>query len=188
MATIQADPSLVGFNCYATVAQADTYHEYRLQNTTWTGATTATKTASLLWASKLLDTLQWRGVRSSGTQAMAFPRRGLSYYETDDFTYGFDYEVVDMEGLGYFTKITISDTTVPAFLVDATAELAMWLIDSDTTAPTGLEGMKRIKVESIEIEILPKDRLEWFNDAVKNLVWRFLKNPSKYSARVNRVG
>ena len=185
---IQADPSVAGLNCFCTVAEADVLMEYRLHNTDWTGATTATKTASLLWSSKLLNTLNWVGVRTSGTQPMSFPRRGLSMYETSDVAHGFDHERVDLDGMGYFTKIEISDTTIPAFLKEATVELAMWLINSDTTAPTGLEGLKRLKVENIELESLPKDRQNWFNDAVRDLVWRYLKNSSKYSAPVTRVG
>lgn len=187
MATIQADPAVAGLNCFCTVAEADTLMEYRLHNTDWTGATSATKTSSLLWSSKLLNTLAWGGVRTSGTQPMSFPRRGLSYFETADIG-GFDYERVDVEGLGYYTKVEISDTTIPAFLKEATVELAMFLIASDTSAPTGLEGISRVKVDTIDVEVLAQDRQSWFNDAVRDLVWRFLKNSSKYSAPTRRVG
>lgn len=185
---IQADPSLPGFNSYSTVADFDSFHSTRLHNSAATSASTATKTSAILWASRQLDSLKWRGVRYSGTQTMAFPRRGLSYYETSDIG-GFDYESVDLSspGMGYFTKVEISDTTVPTFLRDACNELAFWLIDSDTTAPTGLEGMKRIKVDVIEIESQPNDREGWFTDTIRSMVWRFLKQSSKYIAATQRV-
>lgn len=183
---IQADPAVAGFNSYSTLAAATSYHESRLHNAAWTGATDPTKNSALVWATRQLDSLNWIGVRTSGTQLLAFPRRGLSYYESSDIG-GFDYERIDVEGMGYLTKIEISDTTVPTFLQQACSELAFWLISSDTTAPTGLEGIKHVKVDSIEVEALPQDRQSWFNDAVRDLVWRFLKNSSKYSAPTRRV-
>ena len=187
MATIQSDPSLAGFNCYISLADANTYHDERLHNTAWTNSATSDKTKSLIWATRTLDTMKWRGVRTSGTQLLEFPRRGLSYYESSSIG-GFDYERVDVEGLGYFTKIEISETAVPTFLKDATAELAMWLLNSDTTAPTGTEGFKRIKVDTIEVEMNPTDRQSWMNDSIRNLVWRFLASNSKYSGSTMRVG
>ncbi len=189
MATLDASPTSPTFNCYSTLAEAVDYHSKRLQNTTFTAASTATQASALMWATIQLDTLRWRGVRSDGAQPLEFPRRGLSYYESSDVG-GFDFENVDVfdPAVGYFTKVTITDTAVPQFLKNACAELALWLVDSDTTAPTGLEGIKRIKVDVIEVENLPSDRPIWFNDAVRNLCWRFLKNSSKYSAPVRRVG
>ena len=83
------------FNCYCSLTDANSYHDGRLHNTAWTGASNPDKIKSLLWATKLLDTLKWRGVRSSGTQTHEFPRRGLTYAENSTYA-GYDYEIVDI--------------------------------------------------------------------------------------------
>ena len=77
--------------------------------------------------------------------------------------------------------------TIPDFLKDTTAELAFWLLSQDYTAPTGLEGFKSIKVDTIGIEVDNRREPEWFNDAVRSLCWRWLVSASKYSAPVERV-
>lgn len=187
MATLDADPTSATFNCYATLAQGIDYHSKRLHNTAWTNAGSTDKQKALMWATRQLDTLKWRGVRTSGTQNLEFPRRGLSYYESAPVG-GYDYEVVDISGIGYFVKIEISDTTVPAFLRDATCELAMYLLDSDTTAPTGTEGYERIKVDVIDLQIKASDRESWLSKSVRDLIWKFLLNASPYSSPTSRVG
>lgn len=185
--TIDADPSSLTFNCYTTLDAANVYHGNRLFNATWYNAPNEDKRAALIWATRTLDTLRWRGVRTSGTQNLEFPRKGLTYYESADIGSGAENTDVDV-GFGYFTKVEISDSTVPTFLANACAELAFWLMENDSTAPTGLEGMKRIKVDVIEIESLPNDREGWFTDPIRNLCWRFLKQTSKYSGSTQRVG
>lgn len=185
--TLDANPASATFNCYATLVQGNDYHSTRLHNDAWVNSGANDKSKALMWATRQLDTLKWRGVRTSGTQNLGFPRRGLSYYESSPVG-GFDYEIVDVAGIGYLTKIEISDTTVPNFLRDATCELAMYLLDSDTSAPSGTEGFNRIKVDVIDIEIKASDRESWFTKSVRDLVWRFLLLPSAHSAITQRVG
>ena len=153
MATLDADPTSAGFNSYSTIAEAIDYHSKRLQNTTFTSAVTATQEKALMCATIQLDTLNWRGVRASGIQPLEFPRKGLSYYESSDEDWVY-YEGAGLFNLdsGYYTRVVITDTEIPQFLKNACAELSLWLIESDTTAPTGMEGIKRIKVDVIEVE------------------------------------
>lgn len=183
---LDADVNSGTFNCYATLAEANDYHSTRLHNDAWLNAGSSDKNKALMWATRQLDTMRWRGVRTIGTQNLEFPRKGLSYYESD--TYGIGAENYDVAGIGFFTKVEIDDATIPQFLKDATCELAMYLLDSDTTAPSGTEGFKRIKVDAIDIEINPGDRETWFTSSVRNLVWRFLASSNKYTAPVVRVG
>lgn len=182
--TFQPDPSLAGFNSFVSVSEADDYFIKRLHDSGWNVALKHTKEASLMWATLQLNNLVWKGARTSGTQPLAFPRVGLSYSETSEMIPSEIYDI----GLGFYTLVTVSSTTVPQEIRNATAELALWLIASDTTAPTGLEGFKSLKVESIQIEVLAKDRANWMNESVYNLCKRFLLNSNKYSAQVVRVG
>ena len=183
---LDADPVSGTFNCYSTLIEALDYHSTRLHNEAWANAGSSDKNKALMWATRQLDTMAWRGVRTVGTQNLAFPRKGLSYYETDSA--GSGHESYDIAGMGFFTKIEIDDTTVPQFLKDATAELAMYLLEGDTTAPSGTEGFSRIKVDSIDITINSIDRESWFGKSVRDLVWRFLANSSRFSFPVVRVG
>lgn len=177
MATLQADPSLAGFNCYSTVAEANDYHSKRLHNTAWTGALTATKETSLMWATRLLDNLQWSGARTNPLQDHEFPRYGL-------WTDGNQHSIGD-----YLTHVAaIDQNTIPLFLKEATAELAMQLISSDATQATGTEGFSKIKVDTIELAMAPRDRPSWLTDSVRNLCVKWLMNANKFTAPVRRVG
>lgn len=187
MATLVSDPASGSFNCYISLADADVYHEKRLHNTAWTSATDDDKEAALMWATRQLDTLAWKGVRALGTQPLQFPRKGLSYWEYDDETG--DYEIQDVSNLGLSTYVEVPNDAPPREVKDATAELAFTLISGDTTASTGTEGFKRIKVDTIELEMDAKDRLRWLQDATKNLCWRFLKSGgSSVNVPTKRVG
>jgi len=185
--TLDADPNSGTFNCYSTLAEATDYHSARLHNDPWSNAGSSEKNKALMWATRQLDTMKWRGVRADGTQNLEFPRKGLSYYESDSGS-GNDVETYDIAGTGFFTKIVIPDDAVPVFLKDATAELAMYLLEGDTTAPSGTEGFSRIKVDSIDITVNAIDRESGFSKSVRDLVWRFLANSSRFNAPVIRVG
>jgi hypothetical protein len=81
----------------------------------------------------------------------------------------------------------LDGATIPTFLREATAEAAMWLIASDTTAPVGTEGFSRIKADTIELQIDKRDRLKWLSPPVKAMIWRYVKNSNPYMAEVRRV-
>ena len=175
---LDADPTSATFNCYSTLAEANTYHSARLHNSAWTGADVATKEASLLWATRNFEILQWKGWLTAANQNLQWPRSGV-------FKNG--NEALDASVSALYYNLVLDPNTVPQFLKDATAELAFWLIQSDVTAPVGTEGFKRVKVDSIELEVDKQDRLKWLNDSVRNIIWRYLKNSNKYLAPVRRV-
>lgn len=172
-----SDPSLAGFNSYASLAEADAYHATRLHNTTWTGAINATKEAALIWATRNFEILQWRGWMTNPAQNLQWPRAGV-------FKNGG--EVIDPSDSALYSNIIFDSATIPTFLQEATAEAAMWLIASDQNAPVGTEGFKRIKADVLELEIDKQDRPSWMNSAVRNMVWRYLRNSNPYQATVVR--
>src|SRR5436190_22394585 len=68
-------------NSYASAADGDAYHEGHLYASSWTGASTATKEAALVIATRLIDSLfRFRGFRTSDGQALQWPRQ----YARDD--------------------------------------------------------------------------------------------------------
>ena len=72
-----SDPSLAGFNSYASVVAADTYHAGRLHNQTWIDAPTATKESALIWATRNFDSLEWIGWLTDPAQNHQWPRTGV---------------------------------------------------------------------------------------------------------------
>ena len=181
---VDAVPTSPTMNSFLTLAEANAYHEARLHNTAWVGATDAVKNAAIVWATKQLCTLQWKGTRNIASQALEHPRAGLSYSESGSSDYGASTDSTPW----LYGIVTIPNDTVCQQVKDATAELALWLIQGDTTANSGTEGFSRLKVDTIELEIKANDRPAWFQDSVRNLVWRFILNSNKYSAKTQRVG
>jgi len=133
MATLIAEngTGVYGANSYATEADADLYFEKRLHTTTWDDAGDA-KEIALMWATRLLDEhVNWFGYITYDSQPLRWPRTGLTDMEERD---------IDADG-------------IPAFLIEATAELALYLIGEDTTLETNrdLIGLKKVTIDTLSI-------------------------------------
>ena len=62
-------------NSYASVADGDAYFEGHLYASAWTAATSGTKAAALVMATRLVDTqFQFNGYRANEDQALQWPR------------------------------------------------------------------------------------------------------------------
>jgi hypothetical protein len=100
-------------NSYATIAEADIYHESHPYSAVWDAATSDQKCRALVTATRLLDTwFEWVGSAASSGQRLLWPRDGA---------YGPN---------GY---LHLTDE-LPTRIVEATAELARQLLISDRTA------------------------------------------------------
>jgi len=114
---VETGSGLTTSNAYATVAQADAYHERRLHSQVWEQATDDEKTRALIQATQELDdAVIWLGVPVNSSQALCWPRASVrNRNDTDD----------------------VSSSTIPQWLKDATAELARLRIEKPTpTEPT----------------------------------------------------
>ena len=135
-AIINATVGGVSANSYITLAEANAYHESRLNSSTWDVATDDQKNRALITATRLLDEhMTWLGVWTSDEQALAWPRIG----EPDDEGYLYD-------NLGR----TIDSNEIPVKLKEATAEFARFLLESDRTADS-TEGIASVTVGSIGV-------------------------------------
>ena len=74
----------VGTNSYITLADANTYFGTRLFSDSWNNSTESNKSLAILSATKKIDRLVMRGVKSISTQSLAFPRAIYSDYYTND--------------------------------------------------------------------------------------------------------
>lgn len=112
MPTLVTTSGAVNANSYATVAEADAYHEGRLHDESWDDVDD--KEAALIWAALLLDGwMVWTGSATfPETQALTWPRTGM----------------LNRNGFA------IASTVIPNELKNAQAELARQLALSDLTA------------------------------------------------------
>lgn len=113
---------LAGSNSFASVAQADAYHDGNLYAAAWTDADNSTKEKALVMATTILSTkTRWQGSRKTSTQALPWPREGAV-----------------LDGFG------VPANEVPTPIIRATSELAKLLISENLTeevAQNDLSGL-----------------------------------------------
>ena len=154
-------------NSYASVADADAYHEAHLYATAWTGASTPNKEKALAMATRLVDgEFVFHGARRTTAQALQWPREGCP----------------DMDG-----GDVLASNAVPKGVVVATCELARELLVLDrTTAPPG-EGISvQTNADQSQVVYSKKDRRQILTAVVMSLLCRF-GSPLKKAAMVRLV-
>lgn len=135
-------------NSYVTVQEATDYNDARLFST-WDSNSQEDQEAALAWATSILDySFEWSGAKYTIEQALRWPRYGA----------------LDRDG-----QLFDSDE-IPAELKDAVSELARLLISGDRTAEGGTEGLKRLKVDVIELEFDKLDRAPTVPDEVYQMI------------------
>lgn len=148
--TLVATVGSASANSYTTVAESDTYHDARLSATDWSGAATATKTVSLIMATRIIDAMyDWNGWTVDDTQVLLWPRNGLTDFKERQF---------------------IQDTEIPQQLKDAVSELARQLIVEDRTLDSDISKLKISNLtagpvtlgfrEGVEPKVIP-DAVYW---------------------------
>jgi hypothetical protein len=131
----------VDANSYADVAEGDAFHEAHLYATDWTGASLATKTASLVFATRLIDAqYQFRGFKAHDAQALQWPRE---FARDDDALHN-----------PVFLSLTSRDeyfpnNAVPKVLRDATIETARDLIKANRADDPEGEGLATLALTGL---------------------------------------
>jgi hypothetical protein len=149
--TLNATAGAADANSYATVEEADAYHEAHLYASDWTGASTANKEAALVWATRLLDEqCEWRGTKTTNEQALRWPRGG----------------VYDVDGVG------IDNDVIPTSLKRATAELARHLIKSDRlqVRDDARGGLQSVTAGPVSVSFDKVDRISLLPESVLSLI------------------
>jgi len=123
-----------GANSFGTIAEGDAYFADRLFASGWTSASDANKAAALVMATRALNSLCYLGTAAADTQALAFPRTGLTLPS------------------GYAT----STGAIPQLVKEAMFEFALFLLNA-TTDPTleksqFAEGLKELKADVVTLK------------------------------------
>lgn len=147
--TVITTPGATDANSYCSKTEADTYFQAHLYKTDWENASSSNKNIALVMATRILDEqVDWAGYIADDEQALRWPRDSV-------FT---------IDG------VELDDDTIPDFLKNATAEMAMYLLASNRTADDETLGFSRIKAEGLEMVIDKTDRQEVIPDAVYQMV------------------
>ena len=122
---------LANANSYTTVEEADDYISVNIHAAPkWAALTVEVKEKLLVWASRYLDShAVWYGEKKTGLSALRWPRTNTK----------------DVDG------IDIKDNVVPQAVKNATASLAVYLLDTDRNLERPQDGLESIKVDVIEL-------------------------------------
>lgn len=151
-------PLTVGENSYISVADASEYFALAVHGAAWVSADTSVREAALVSATRMLDRQRWSGSKASPSQALQWPRSGLT----------------DRDGN------TLSDATVPQEVVDATCELALSLIDNPDLQNSDNSGsnIKRVKADTVEVEYIRGKTGSRFSVLITELIGLWLAGSS----------
>ena len=165
---------LANANAYASAADGDAYHDGHLYASAWTAATSGSKEAALVMATRLLDSqFQFNGFKRSSLQSLQWPRQMC----VDPDNIG---GVVP--GLMFIKGPYLDETKVPAMVVSATCELARELLKTDRTDDPDGEGLRTMRIEgALTLNFDAKDR----QPPVTRLVQVMLSKVGEYIGQTN---
>jgi hypothetical protein len=186
--TLVSTPGAVNANSYATVAEADAYHDSRLFATDWANADAGKKTVALIMATRLLDSLyDWTGAITSGNQALLWPRVGM-WRRTGAGHAAFN------PAVGWYgeSAYAIASDAIPQELKNATAEFARQLIAADRSADSDIEtqGIKSLKAGPVALEFKGDVVPKVVPDAVYHLIpeaWGCARGRASMTQRLVRA-
>ena len=148
--TIDATAGGANSDSFATIAEANAYHNARLHNETWFDANTDTKKRALKWATRILDDMKWKGSKTASTQALEWPRAAVLNLNGDE----------------------LDDATIPTFLINAVSEYAFELIKMDREVDSDTKGISQVMAGEVSVKFDKTDR----PSKTPTSIYRIIKN------------
>jgi len=140
-------------NSYVTEEEATVYFSDRTHVEKWEAF--SNKSQALVTASQMLDWyVKWKGLRSTTTQSMAWPRTGVVRGD----------------------RSSVAIDTLPSELKVAVYELALSSLDSDRTADDPLAGIEQVKAGSLMVKADNGDNNSTARDTIPEKIYRILKD------------
>lgn len=124
----------MALNSYVTTEEADDYFETRLDSGEWFNADEDDREAALSTASMIVDQNQFIGVAVSSTQNLAWPRKGVTFFDPK-----------------LSMNIRVEENEVPFRVKQAVFETALHLLENEFLLRSGEQTFEKIKVGPIEI-------------------------------------
>ena len=128
---VETGENIPGSNSYVSVEEASDYLSLNIHvSQKWMALTLDQQQHLLSWATRYLDQqARWRGTMTYPSQSLRFPRTG----------------VTDQDGT------PLPPDVIPERLKEATIEMARFFLESDRSAPRPQDGLKKLRVETIEL-------------------------------------
>lgn len=128
---VETGENVPGSNSYVSVEEATDYLSQNIHvSAKWAALSNEDQERLLSWATRYLDQqARWSGFKTYSDQSLRFPRTGVR----------------DQDGT------PLPPDEIPEQLKEATIEMARFFLDSDRSAPRGQDGLKKLKVDSIEM-------------------------------------
>lgn len=128
-----ATPGATDANSLTTLAFADAYFDGRPGAEAWNTASDFERSRALVGATMRLESERYAGGRASDTQALSWPRTGVT-----------------IDG------VTASSESVPVVVQRACCEEALALMDDDSRFDaSGLEAFESVQVGSLAVDLRP---------------------------------
>jgi hypothetical protein len=120
------------FDVYGTSADLKTYMLAHMNSTAYDNASSGDRKKAHVSATRWLDRANWAGDKTSSSQALEFPRTGLTDKDGND----------------------VASDAVPTVVEHACYELILYLLDDATATQSDDQGsnVKRVKAGSAEVE------------------------------------
>lgn len=135
---------------YASVADADAYFVIdRVFCETWAAINPTDKEYRLAWATRILDQkVRWNGIKTVEDSALSWPRSG----------------VCDRNG------IPIDSGVIPTQLKQALFELAKYITSEDVTTGRGVDYIKRLTLDVLEVEYMDDSSQSSFPSIIPSIL------------------
>jgi len=148
--TVETGAGVANATSYISEAAADDYFEIdRPFSATWTALTSTEKEYRLGWATRILDQkVKWKGTKTADANALEWPRAS---------TY-------DRNGTA------VDDDEMPQQLLDVTCELAKYLNSTDPISDSGIDFVKHIVLDVLEIEYQEGTSQSSFPNVINSLL------------------
>lgn len=146
--TIVATAKSATANSYITRAAAQLYFDGRPYSDAWNHASGPNQDVALVGATVRLDQEKWQGLPKTTTQSLRWPRYGV-----DNADYSQGGGVFGAFGMSYGLSVTryLDSDTIPVFLLNATCELALVLLEENRLQDTGLELLEQVGVGDLSV-------------------------------------
>jgi hypothetical protein len=140
-------------NSYISLEEANSYFENkRLNSSSWTSTSDANKKIALKMATSVLDhEVQWKGEKRYTAGSLRWPRNWV--YDDDGALLSNDY--------------------VPSTVREATAEMALWLLGQDRFTNRSGIGLKKLRVDVIELEFDKYDKVDLVPSFIRRMLIEF---------------
>ena len=143
--TLDATAGGVASNAFASVADAQAIIDATPNSSAW-GSDASAQTQALIYATSLLNVIEYQGIKSSFDQALAWPRYGV--YDPDYGQSRLGPEAYTVSGQWGFY---LDNTKIPVRMIRACVMLALEILKAGTTNVWDVDKTANIAKKQIDV-------------------------------------